>query len=175
MTVNQRQYGMFYRVSISIICGIFYALSFPPFDLWFLIFPSLFFFYIVLLQNKSPFLSGFLFATIAYGIVLYGIKSIGYEAWIPLIFFMGLMYGVFGRLFQYVSQKTNNNIFILLSIVSAFDLLRAYFPFGGFPWGYPSTVLISGLTKNLFRYFGPIGFSLIIQTLVLLVVHFVID
>ena len=175
MTVNQRQYGMFYRVSISIICGIFYALSFPPFDLWFLIFPSLFLFYIVLLQNKSPFLSGFLFATIAYGIVLYGIKSIGYEAWIPLIFFMGLMYGVFGRLFQYVSQKTNNNIFILLSIVSAFDLLRAYFPFGGFPWGYPSTVLISGLTKNLFRYFGPIGFSLIIQTLVLLVVLFVIE
>ena len=175
MTVNQRQYGVFYRVSISIICGIFYALSFPPFNLWFLIFPSLFFFYKILLQNNPPFLLGFLFATVAYGIVLYGIKSIGYEAWIPLIFFMGLMYGTFGKLFQYASIKMDNNIFILISIIGAFDLLRAHFPFGGFPWGYPSTVLMSGLTKNFFRYFGPIGFSLIIQSLVLLGVLFVID
>jgi len=175
MTVNQRQYSAFYGGSISIICGLFYALSFPPFNLWFLIFPSLFFFYKTLLQNRSPFMSGFIFATISYGIVLYGIKSIGYEAWIPLTIFMGFMYGGFGRIFQYASEKMNNNVFILISILSAFDLLRAYFPFGGFPWGYPSTVLISGLTINFFRHFGPIGFSLIVQSLVLLGVLLVTD
>ena len=175
MTVNQRQYSVFYRGLISIVCGLFYALSFPPFNFWFLIFPSLFFFYKTLLQDRGSFMSGFIFATISYGLILYGIKSIGYEAWVPLTIFMGLMYGMFGRLFQYASEKMNNNIFILISIVSAFDLLRAYFPFGGFPWGYPSTVLISGLTKNFFRHFGPIGFSLIIHSLVLLGVLFVTD
>ena len=175
MTVNQRQYRMFYGGATSILCGLFYAFSFPPFNLWFLVFPSLFFFYKTLLQERNPFMFGFIFATISYGIVLYGIKSIGYEAWIPLTIFMGLMYGIFGRLFQYASKKMNNNIFILISLISMFDLLRAYFPFGGFPWGYPSTVLISNLTINFFRQFGPIGFSLIVQSLVLIFVLIQID
>ena len=107
MTVNQRQYGMFYGIAVAIVSGLFYGLSFPPFNISFLIFPSLFFFYQTLLKERSPFMSGFIFATTSYGIVLYGIKSIGYEAWIPLTIFMGLMYGIFGRLFQYISQKMN--------------------------------------------------------------------
>ena len=175
MTVNQRQYGMFYGIAVAIVSGLFYGLSFPPFNISFLIFPSLFFFYQTLLKERSPFISGFIFATTSYGIVLYGIKSIGYEAWIPLTIFMGLMYGIFGRLFQYISQKMNNNIFILISLISVFDLLRAHFPFGGFPWGYPSTVLINDITINFFRQFGPIGFSLIIQSVVLLAVLIATD
>jgi len=166
---------MFYGLLISIFSGVFYSLSFPPFDLWFLVFPSLFFFYKILLEGRTPFLSGFIFGLIAYGIVLFGIKSIGYEAWIPLSIFMGLMYGAFGKALKYIGSKIDNNIFILIAILSGFDLLRMYFPFGGFPWGYPSTVLISGLTKNFFRTFGPIGFSLIIESLILLVVIVAID
>ena len=121
MTVNQRQYRMFYGGAASILCGLFYAFSFPPFNLWVLVFPSLFFFYKTLLQERNPFMFGFIFATISYGIVLYGIKSIGYEAWIPLTIFMGLMYGIFGRLFQYASKKMNNNVFILISLWDSRD------------------------------------------------------
>ena len=166
---------MFYGLATSIISGLLYALSFPPFDLWFLVFPSLFFFYKILLEGRTPFLSGFIFGIIAYGIVLFGIKSIGYEAWIPLTIFMGLMYGALGKVLKYIGNKVNNNIFILIAILSTFDLLRIHFPFGGFPWGYPSTVLISGVTKNFFRTFGPIGFSLVIESLVLLAVLIAID
>ena len=129
---------MFYGLATSIISGLLYALSFPPFDLWFLVFPSLFFFYKILLEGRTPFLSGFIFGIIAYGIVLFGIKSIGYEAWIPLTIFMGLMYGALGKVLKYIGNKVNNNIFILIAILSTFDLLRIHFPFGGllFPKGY---------------------------------------
>ncbi len=153
-----------------ILSGVLYFLSFPPYGFWFLIFPALFFFYKFAIENEKSFISGFIFGSVAYGVVLIGIQSIGYEAWIPLMILMGSMYGLFARVLSYVGAKTDNNFFVLVAVVSTFDLIRAYFPFGGFPWGYPSTVLIGDLTKNFFRTYGPIGFSLVIESLVLLLV-----
>jgi apolipoprotein N-acyltransferase len=64
-----------------------------------------------------------------------------------------------------------------LSAIAIFDLLRAYFPFGGFPWGFPSTVLLTGpLDRPLFfevplyfKNFGPTGSSLLLQSLPLVI------
>ena len=165
----------------SLLSGVLYFLSFPPFGFWFLIFPSLTIFYMLILPIEkvknlnsaiSPEIHGFIFGSVAYGVILFGIQSIGLEAWIPLTILMGLMYSFFAKVFSYFGAKTNNNFFVLIGLLSLFDLIRAYFPFGGFPWGYPSTVLVDSLTKNFYRAYGPIGFSLIVESLILLLVLF---
>ena len=161
----------------AIIAGLLYFLSFPPYDFWYLIFPALYLFYYSLLSSKKPFLSGFIFGCVAYGVILLGIQSIGLEAWIPLTFLMGLMYGVFSKLFSYLNTKSGNNFYVLLAALAVFDLIRAYFPFGGFPWGFPSTVLLTGPIDSplffevplAFRNFGPTGSSLLLQSLPLVI------
>ena len=161
----------------AIIAGLLYFLSFPPYDFWYLIFPALYLFYYSLLSSKKSFLSGFIFGCVAYGVILLGIQSIGLEAWIPLTFLMGLMYGVFSKLFSYLNTKSGNNFYVLLAALAVFDLIRAYFPFGGFPWGFPSTVLLTGHIDSplffevplTFRNFGPTGSSLLLQSLPLVI------
>ena len=161
----------------TIIAGLLYFLSFPPYDYWYLIFPALYLFYYSLLSSKKSFLSGFIFGCVAYGVILLGIQSIGLEAWIPLTFLMGLMYGVFSKLFSYLNTKSGNNFYVLLAALAVFDLIRAYFPFGGFPWGFPSTVLLTGPIDSplffevplTFRNFGPTGSSLLLQSLPLVI------
>ena len=161
----------------SIIGGILYFLSFPPFDFWYLIFPALYLFYYSLLTKEKSFLSGFIFGCVAYGVILLGIQSIGLEAWIPLTILMGSMYGLFARLFSFLNVKSENNFYVLLSALAIFDLLRAYFPFGGFPWGFPSTVLLTGPIDSpiffgmhlYFKNFGPTGSSLLIQSFPLII------
>jgi len=161
----------------AIIAGLLYFLSFPPYDFWYLIFPALYLFYYSLLSSKKSFLSGFIFGCVAYGVILLGIQSIGLEAWIPLTFLMGLMYGVFSKLFSYLNTKSGNNFYVLLAALAVFDLIRAYFPFGGFPWGFPSTVLLTGPIDSLlffevpltFRNFGPTGSSLLLQSIPLII------
>ena len=161
----------------SLIGGILYFLSFPPFDFWYLIFPALYLFYYSLLTKEKSFLSGFIFGSVAYGVILLGIQSIGLEAWIPLTILMGSMYGLFAKLFSYLNVKSENNFYVLLSALAIFDLLRAYFPFGGFPWGFPSTVLLTGPIDSpiffgmhlYFKNFGPTGSSLLIQSFPLII------
>jgi len=161
----------------AIIAGLLYFLSFPPYDFWYLIFPALYFFYYALLSKEKSFLSGFIFGSIAYGVILLGIQSIGLEAWIPLTILMGLMYGVFAKLFSYLNSKSENNFYVLLLAIAIFDLLRAYFPFGGFPWGFPSTVLLTGPIDSIymtvarlsFEGFGPTGSSLLLQSFPLII------
>ena len=161
----------------AIIAGLLYFLSFPPFDFWYLIFPALYLFYYSLLSSKKSFLSGFVFGCVAYGVILLGIQSIGLEAWIPLTILMGLMYGMFSKLFSYLNTKSGNNFYVLLAALAVFDLIRAYFPFGGFPWGFPSTVLLTGPIDSplffevplYFKNFGPIGSSLLFQSFPLII------
>ena len=161
----------------SLIGGILYFLSFPPFDFWYLIFPALYLFYYSLLTKEKSFLSGFIFGCVSYGVILMGIQSIGLEAWIPLTILMGSMYGLFAKLFSFLNVKSENNFYVLLSALAIFDLLRAYFPFGGFPWGFPSTVLLTGPIDSpiffgmhlYFKNFGPTGSSLLIQSFPLII------
>ena len=157
--------------------GLLYFLSFPPYNFWYLIFPALLLFYYSLLSKEKSFLSGFIFGCVAYGVILLGIQSIGLEAWIPLTILMGLMYGIFAKLFSYLNTKSENNFYVLLAALAAFDLLRAYFPFGGFPWGFPSTVLLTGPIDSplffevslYFKNFGPTGSSLLLQSFSLII------
>ena len=165
---------MLIRASLG---GILYFLSFPPFDFWFLIFPALYFFYYSLLSDEKSFLTGFIFGSVTYGVILLGIQSIGLEAWIPLTILMGLMYGIFAKLFSYLNTKSDNDFYVLLSVIAIFDLIRAYFPFGGFPWGFPSTVLLTGPIDSwfmldarlFFEGFGPTGASLLLQSFSLII------
>ena len=159
----------------AIFAGTLYFLSFPPFDYWYLIFPSVYFFYSSTITAERVFSNGFVFGSIAYGVILFGIQSIGYEAWIPLAILMGLMYGFYSKALKFIATKTNNNLFALVGVISGFGLLRSYFPFGGFPWGYSSTVLLTGYQDNiffllvpkLFKTFGPIGYSLLLESFIL--------
>jgi apolipoprotein N-acyltransferase len=159
----------------AIFAGTLYFLSFPPFDYWYLIVPSVYFFYSSTITAERVFSNGFVFGSIAYGVILFGIQSIGYEAWIPLAILMGLMYGFYSKALKFIATKTNNNLFALVGVISGFGLLRSYFPFGGFPWGYSSTVLLTGYQDNiffllvpkLFKTFGPIGYSLLLESFIL--------
>ena len=165
----------------ALFAGILYFLSFPPFDYWYLIFPAIYYFYSSIIQVEKVFMKGFIFGSIAYGVILFGIQSIGYEAWIPLTILMGLLYGLFSKLFSFIGTRTDNNLFALIGVISGFGLLRSYFPFGGFPWGYSSTVLLTGYQDNIFFYlvpqifktFGPIGYSLLIESLILFLYLFI--
>ena len=60
----------------------------------------------------SPEIHGFIFGSVAYGAILFGIQSIGLEAWIPLTILMGLMYSLFAKVFSYFGSKTKNNFFV---------------------------------------------------------------
>ena len=159
----------------SIFAGALYFLSFPPFDYWYLIFPSVYFFYSSIISSEKSFRKGFIFGSISYGVILFGIQSIGYEAWVPLTILMGLMYGFYSKALYFTAEKTNHNLFALVGVISGFGLLRSYFPFGGFPWGYSSTVLLTGYQDNiffilvpkLFKAFGPIGYSLLLESFIL--------
>ena len=159
----------------AIFAGALYFLSFPPFDYWYLIVPSVYFFYSSTITAERVFSNGFVFGSLAYGVILFGIQSIGYEAWIPLAILMGLMYGFYSKALKFIATKTNNNLFALVGVISGFGLLRSYFPFGGFPWGYSSTVLLTGYQDNiffllvpkLFKTFGPIGYSLLLESFIL--------
>ena len=159
----------------AIFAGALYFLSFPPFDYWYLIVPSVYFFYSSTITAERVFSNGFVFGSIAYGVILFGIQSIGYEAWIPLAILMGLMYGFYSKALKFIATKTNNNLFALVGVISGFGLLRSYFPFGGFPWGYSATVLLTGYQDNiffllvpkLFKTFGPIGYSLLLESFIL--------
>ncbi len=167
----------------AVLGGALYFLSFPPFDYWYLIFPSIYFFYTSVISTEKVFGRGFIFGSISYGVILFGIQSIGYEAWIPLTILMGLMYGFYSKLLNFVGNITNNNVFALVGVVSGFGLLRSYFPFGGFPWGYSSTVLLTGISEasdyqeniffnvvpTLFKTFGPIGYSLLLESFILFI------
>ena len=165
-----------YMLLRVVSAGVLFFLSFPPFGYWYLIFPSLFLFYYSLFL-KNSFSNGFLFGAISYGGMLYGIQSIGYEAWIPLMILMGILYGFFGKLFSRLSYQKKTNYLQLLSVVAFFDILRAYIPFGGFPWGFSSTALLVPyldgseflLTSLMFKTFGPTGFSLVLQSFILFV------
>ena len=165
-----------YMLLRVVSAGVLFFLSFPPFGYWYLIFPSLFLFYYSLFL-KNSFSNGFLLGAISYGGMLYGIQSIGYEAWIPLMILMGILYGFFGKLFSRLSYRKETNYLQLLSVVAFFDILRAYIPFGGFPWGFSSTALLVPyldgsqflLTSLMFKSFGPTGFSLVLQSFILFV------
>ena len=102
----------------AIIDCLLYFLSFPPYDFLYLIFPALYLFYYSLLSSEKSFLVGFVFGCVAYGVILFGIESIGLEAWIPLTILMGLMYGIFSKLFSYLNTKSENNFYVLLNNVS---------------------------------------------------------
>ena len=89
----------------AIFAGALYFLSFPPFDYWYLIFPSVYFFYSSTITAERVFSNGFVFGSIAYGVILFGI---GYQ----------------------------DNIFFLL-------------------------------VPKLFKTFGPIGYSLLLESFIL--------
>ncbi|MDA9607422.1 apolipoprotein N-acyltransferase [Candidatus Actinomarina] len=84
---------------------------------------------------------------------------------------------MFAKLFSYLNSKSENNFYVLLSAIAIFDLLRAYFPFGGFPWGFPSTVLLNSPIDSFimtnarlsFEGFGPTGSSLLLQSFPLII------
>ena len=99
-----------YMLLRVVSAGVLFFISFPPFGYWYLIFPSLFLFYYSLFL-KNSFSNGFLFGAISYGGMLYGIQSIGYEAWIPLMILMGILYGFFGKLFSLLSYRKRNKLF----------------------------------------------------------------
>ena len=157
----------------SLTAGILYFLSYPPFNLEYLIFPSLTLLYWTLTFKNRAFYSGFIFAVVSYGVILFGIQSIGYEAWIPLIFLMGLIYGTFGYTFKKIVSRSKYKFLHSLSVVSLFELIRLYFPFNGFPWGLPGTVLVdTKVIIPLFQAFGTLGVSLLISSICLSLVMY---
>lgn len=157
----------------SLIAGILYFLSFPPFSYEYLIFPSLTILFWTLAIKNKPFYTGAIFAFISYGVILFGIQSIGYEAWIPLLILMGIIYGLFGHFLKKALNNKNNKYLYSISVISAFDLMRLYFPFNGFPWGLPGTVFVDyKFLIPLFRAFGTLGVSLIISSICLAFVFY---
>jgi len=92
----------------SLIAGILYFLSFPPFSYEYLIFPSLTILFWTLAIKNKPFYTGAVFAFISYGVILFGIQSIGYEAWIPLLILMGIIYCLFGHFLKKALNNKNN-------------------------------------------------------------------
>ncbi|MDQ7081755.1 MAG: hypothetical protein Q9N34_01235 [Aquificota bacterium] len=160
------------KVIAPLLIAVFFYLSFSKLNLWFFIFPSLF----LLLSSRdwrlwlsSGFLSFFLsllwirIAMIDYGEVF---PPLAYALILFLAGFLSLMqFGITYLLWRFSGFKT----FLLPFFWSLVEVLRANFPYGGFPW-----LLLGELSVDipLFKYYLSAGGvylgSLLLWALVLL-------
>jgi len=133
------------RIIFPVISGILLFLSFPPFNLFYLIFvftiPLL---YSIEKDRKFNFLKGFLTGSIFYFFHLFWIYSLDVGGGTKILILAGILFLVsylssyFGLITYFSSKFKNNKFFFLLSFISfwiTLDYLRSFSYQIGFPWG----------------------------------------
>ncbi|MFN3813115.1 MAG: apolipoprotein N-acyltransferase [Aquificaceae bacterium] len=126
------------RVLLSIVVGFFLYLPFSKYELWFFLFPAL---YVLLLYPSVRFWfsAGFVFFTLSLRCV--NIASVQYGEIEPLLAYILLfLFALFLSSYQmalpiYLWKRVGKGKLSLIPLLyTTFEVIRSYFPYGGFPW-----------------------------------------
>jgi apolipoprotein N-acyltransferase len=141
--------------------------AFPPLGLGFLVFvaptPFLWALRRVRTLRQASWL-GFLYAAAFFGALLSWIIILGAVAWIPLTLAMGAFGAAYGALMYTVREWTAWRWWVVaVGGWALWDLLRARFPFGGFPWGAPGWPVGSlAWPRGAAQWIGPTGWGVLV-------------
>ncbi len=130
------------RLAGALVSGFAYYLSFAPRPLWWLA-PLAFAGFALVLRGRRSFRGAFGYG-FAFGFVFFlplltwlldflG-PGFGPWPWLGLSFALALYYGLAGGLMTWVSRLPAGPLWAALVFI-ALETPRAWFPFGGFPWG----------------------------------------
>ncbi|MGW4522115.1 apolipoprotein N-acyltransferase [Amycolatopsis sp. NPDC004378] len=130
------------RLAAALVSGFAYYLSFAPRPLWWLA-PLAFAGFALVLRGRRRFRGAFGYG-FAFGFVFFlplltwlldflG-PDFGPWPWLALSFALALYYGLAGGLMTLVSRLPGGPLWSALVFI-ALETPRAWFPFGGFPWG----------------------------------------
>ena len=155
------------EVFLAFLCGVFLYLPFSRYELWLFIFPAL----ALLLYYTSQrfyFISGAVFFFFSLRCV--NIASIEYGGINPfLAYLIFSAFVLFLTAYQfslplYLWKKfSKNRLYLLPLFYTFFEVLRSYFPYGGFPWLVVGEVLLYvPVLKHSLTFISVYGASLFI-------------
>ena len=114
-------------------------LAFPPFDIGILAFvaPAPFLWGLRRVETGAGALAvGFVYGAVFFGLMLSWIAVLGMVAWIPLTLWLGTLSAAFGLLvWSFRPWPAARWWLIVVGGWTLWELIKAYVPFGGFPWG----------------------------------------
>ncbi|MDJ0953308.1 MAG: apolipoprotein N-acyltransferase [Acidimicrobiia bacterium] len=114
-------------------------LAFPPFDVGILAFvaPAPFLWGLRRVETGAGALAvGFVYGAVFFGLLLSWIAVLGMVAWIPLTLWLGTLSAAYGLLvWSFRAWPPARWWLIVVGGWALWELIKAYVPFGGFPWG----------------------------------------
>lgn len=114
-------------------------LAFPPFDIGILAFvaPAPFLWGLRRVETGAGALAvGFVYGAVFFGLLLSWIAVLGMVAWIPLTLWLGTLSSAFGLLvWSFRGWPAARWWLIVVGGWTLWELIKAYVPWGGFPWG----------------------------------------
>ncbi len=106
---------------------------------------------------------GFLYGMVFFGILLQYIRLAGFVAWAPLVLWLAISsaaYSLFVWVFRH--WPANRWFFLIVGGWGLWELIRARFPFGGFPWGTVGYAAGSNPGSiGAVQWIGPSGWSVL--------------
>lgn len=140
--------------------------SFPPLDFGVLAFvaPAPLLWGLRRLETPSAALAvGFVYGLVFYGALLSFVFVLGAVAWVPLTVWMAATAAGFAVLaWAFRAWPPGRWFLIVVGGWTAFEFLRATFPFGGFPWGQLGTAAagVPGVIGSV-QWIGPGGWTVL--------------
>lgn len=123
----------------AVVGALLMWLAFPPFDVGLLAFVAPVPFLWALRRVETPtgaLAVGFTYGAVFFGLLLSWIAVLGMVAWIPLTLWLGTTSAALGVLvWTFRAWPPARWWLITVGGWTLWELIRAYFPFGGFPWG----------------------------------------
>jgi apolipoprotein N-acyltransferase len=114
-------------------------LAFPPFDIGMLAFfaPVPFLWGVRRAESASGAIAvGFVYGAVFFGLLLSWVSVLGMVAWIPLTLWLGALSGAYGLLvWSFRTWPPARWWLIAVGGWVLWELIKAYVPWGGFPWG----------------------------------------
>ena len=141
-------------------------LAFPPFDVGLLAFVAPAPFLWGLRRAESPAAAlavGFIYSAVFFGLLLSWIAVLGMVAWIPLTLWLATMGAAYGLLvWSFRAWPPGRWWLITVGGWALWELVRSYFPWGGFPWGTVGYAAAGnpGLIGSV-QWVGPAGWSVL--------------
>ncbi len=106
---------------------------------------------------------GFLFGFVFFGVLLFFIFVLGAVAWIPLIVWLASTTAVYALVvWLFRAWPPGRWFLIAVGGWTMFELIRATFPFGGFPWGSVGVAAggVPGVIGSV-QWIGPSGWTVL--------------
>ncbi|MCH7668772.1 MAG: apolipoprotein N-acyltransferase [Acidobacteria bacterium] len=148
----------------AILSGLLLWASFPPIGFGVLAFiapvPLLW----AIRHCESAFTAlmyGWVTGAVYFGLLLFWISELGMVAWLPLTLYQATTMGVLSLvLWLFKLWPERRWWFITIGLWVGLEILRSYFPFGGFPWGAIgyATAGLPGAIGSV-QWIGPAGWS----------------